>query len=151
MGCSVYTGAFFRSNRTPTDRAAWSQEKEVLGYPLTNGRTGPRAGRRPARAVERGRLRENQGCLACHGGDAGAATQQTSAVLDEAEGSGKAATQPDISAPPPAGHGHNGAEAFGGARQVEIAHQAVGDELTERLIRLAAEQDSVFYGWGTSV
>src|SRR5258707_12975406 len=57
--------------------------KAVLGYPLTKrfrkllgekheevrqtpdrcepGRTGPRAGRRPASAVERGRLRENQG------------------------------------------------------------------------------------------
>ena len=29
--------------------------------------------------------------------------------------------------------------------------QATGDELTEKLIRLAAEQDSVFDGWGTSV
>ena len=52
-------------------------------------------------------------------------TEKTSAVLEEAEGSGKAATQPDTSAPPPAGHGRNGAEAFGGARQVEIAHQSL--------------------------
>jgi hypothetical protein len=29
--------------------------------------------------------------------------------------------------------------------------QAAGDELTEKLIRLAAEQDSAFDGWGTSV
>jgi hypothetical protein len=29
--------------------------------------------------------------------------------------------------------------------------QAAGAELTEKLIRLAAEQDSVFDGWGTSV
>jgi hypothetical protein len=29
--------------------------------------------------------------------------------------------------------------------------QAAGTELTEKLIRLAAEQDSVFDGWGTSV
>ncbi len=50
-------------------------------------------------------------------------TEKTSAVLEEAEGSGNAATQPDISTPPPAGHGRHGAEAFGGARQVEIAHQ----------------------------
>lgn len=40
-------------------------------------------------------------------------TEKTSAVLDEAEGSGKVATQPDISAPPPALHWRNGAEAFG--------------------------------------
>jgi transposase len=60
-------------------------------------------------------------------------TEKTSAVLDEAEGSGKAATQPDISAPPPAGHGRNGAEAFGDARQVEIAHQSLkhGDRCPE--------------------
>ncbi len=60
-------------------------------------------------------------------------TEKTSAVLEEAEGSGNAATQPDISTPPPAGHGRNGAEAFGGARQVEIAHQNLkhGDRCPE--------------------
>ncbi len=60
-------------------------------------------------------------------------TEKTSAVLDEAEGSGKAATQPDTSAPPPAGHGRNGAEAFGGAQKVEIAHQSLkhGDRCPE--------------------
>jgi transposase len=60
-------------------------------------------------------------------------TEKTSAVLDEAEGSGKAATQPDISAPPPAGHGRNGTEAFGGAQKVEIAHQSLthGDRCPE--------------------
>ncbi len=60
-------------------------------------------------------------------------TEKTSAVLDEAEGSGKAATQPDTSAPPPAGHGRNGAESFGGARQVEIPHQSLkhGDRCPE--------------------
>src|SRR5580704_2525850 len=52
-------------------------------------------------------------------------TEKTSAVLDDAEGSGKTATQPDISAPAPTGHGRNGAEAFGGAQKVEIAHQSL--------------------------
>jgi transposase len=60
-------------------------------------------------------------------------TEKTSAVLDEAEESGKAATQADTNAPPPAGHGRNGAEAFGGARPVEIAHQSLkhGDRCPE--------------------
>jgi transposase len=60
-------------------------------------------------------------------------TEKTSAVLDEAEESGKAATQPDISAAPPAGHGRNGAEAFGGAQKVEIAHRSLkhGDRCPE--------------------
>jgi hypothetical protein len=40
-------------------------------------------------------------------------TEKTSAVLEEAEGSGETANQPDTSALPPAGHGRNGAEAFG--------------------------------------
>ena len=52
-------------------------------------------------------------------------TEKTSAVLDEAEESGKAASQPDTNAAPPAGHGRNGAEAFGGAQKVEIAHQSL--------------------------
>ena len=60
-------------------------------------------------------------------------TEKTSAVLDEAEDSGKAATQPDTSAAPPAGHGRNGAEAFGGAQKVEITHQSLkhGDRCPE--------------------
>jgi transposase len=60
-------------------------------------------------------------------------TEKTSAVLDEAEESGKAATQPDTNAAPPAGHGRNGAEAFGGAQKVEIAHQSLkhGDRCPE--------------------
>ena len=60
-------------------------------------------------------------------------TEKTSAVLDEAEESGKAATQPDTNAAPAAGHGHNGAEAFGGAQKVEIAHQSLkhGDRCPE--------------------
>src|SRR5258708_32599754 len=60
-------------------------------------------------------------------------TEKTSAVMDEAQGSGKAATQPDTNAAPPAGHGRNGAEAFGGAQKVEIAHQSLkhGDRCPE--------------------
>ena len=60
-------------------------------------------------------------------------TEKTSAVLDEAEESGKAASQPDTNAAPPAGHGRNAAEAFGGARKVEIAHQSLkhGDRCPE--------------------
>jgi transposase len=60
-------------------------------------------------------------------------TEKTSAVLDEAEESGKAATQPDTNTAPPTGHGRNGAEAFGGAQKVEIAHQSLkhGDRCPE--------------------
>ena len=60
-------------------------------------------------------------------------TEKTSAVLDKAEASSKAATQPDSSAAPPAGHGRNGAEAFSGAQKVEIAHQSLkhGDRCPE--------------------
>jgi transposase len=60
-------------------------------------------------------------------------TEKTSAVLDEAEESGKAATQPNTNTAPPAGHGRNGAEAFGGAQKVEIAHQSLkhGDRCPE--------------------
>src|SRR5664280_2840435 len=51
-------------------------------------------------------------------------TEKTSAVLEEPEspepGDG---TQPDSNASPLPGHGRNGAEAFGGARTVDIAHQ----------------------------
>ena len=60
-------------------------------------------------------------------------TEKISAVLDEAEESSKATTQPDTNAAPPAGHGRNGAEAFGGAQKVEIAHQSLkhGDRCPE--------------------
>ena len=60
-------------------------------------------------------------------------TEKTSAVLEDAEESGKAATQPDTNAVPPAGHGRNGAAAFGGAQKVEIAHQSLkhGDRCPE--------------------
>jgi transposase len=59
-------------------------------------------------------------------------TEKTSAVLEEAEESGKA-TQPDTNTAPPAGHGRNGAEAFGGAQKVEIAHRSLkhGDRCPE--------------------
>jgi regulator of RNase E activity RraB len=30
-------------------------------------------------------------------------------------------------------------------------NEALGDELTEKLVKLAAEEDSVFDGWGTSI
>ena len=60
-------------------------------------------------------------------------SEKTSAVLDEEEDSGKAATQPDTHAAPPAGHGRNGAGAFGGAQRVEIARQSLkhGDRCPE--------------------
>src|SRR5437667_4770948 len=51
-------------------------------------------------------------------------TEKTSAVLEEPEnpetGDG---TQPDTNVSPQPGHGRNGAEAFGGAQTVDIAHQ----------------------------
>ena len=51
-------------------------------------------------------------------------TEKTSAVLEKPEGSEVGAgTQPDTNASPQPGHGRNGAEAFGGARTVDIAHQ----------------------------
>ena len=50
--------------------------------------------------------------------------EKSSAVLEEPEspeaGDG---TQPDTNASPQPGHGRNGAEAFGGARTVDVAHQ----------------------------
>ena len=61
-------------------------------------------------------------------------TEKTSSVVekpeDEAGASGK---QPDPDAPPPPGHGRNGAEAFRGARRVEIKHQTLthGDRCPE--------------------
>jgi hypothetical protein len=51
-------------------------------------------------------------------------TEKTSAVLEKSEGSETGTgTQPDTNAPPLPGHGRNGAEAFGGAWKVDIAHQ----------------------------
>src|SRR5713101_7850517 len=50
-------------------------------------------------------------------------TEKTSAVLEESVGSDtEAGTPQETNASPPPGHGRNGAEAFGGARKVEIAH-----------------------------
>jgi transposase len=61
-------------------------------------------------------------------------TEKTSAVLDEAEDSETGAgAQPDTHAPPPHGHGRNPAEAFGGARKIDITHQKLkhGDRCPE--------------------
>ena len=61
-------------------------------------------------------------------------TEKTSSVVgnleDEAGDSGE---QPDPDAPPPRGHGRNGAEAFSGATRVEIKHQKLkhGDRCPE--------------------
>ena len=49
-------------------------------------------------------------------------SEKTSEVLEKPEAS--AGTQADDHAPPPPGHGRNGAEAFGGARRVDIKHQS---------------------------
>jgi len=59
-------------------------------------------------------------------------TEKTSAVLEE-EGSGKDATQQDVHASRPAGHGRNPAKAFAGAQKVEIAHHNLkhGDRCPE--------------------
>ena len=61
-------------------------------------------------------------------------TEKTSAVLEKSEGSEmNTATQPDTNVPPPPGHGRNGAEAFGGARKIDIAHRKLthGDRCPE--------------------
>src|SRR4030095_1490956 len=51
-------------------------------------------------------------------------TEKTRAVLEESGGSETDAGSPaDTKAPPPPGHGRHGAEAFGGARKVDLAHQ----------------------------
>jgi len=51
-------------------------------------------------------------------------TEKTSAVLEESAGSETGAgSQANTNAPPPPGHGRNGAEAFAGAQKVVIAHQ----------------------------
>jgi transposase len=61
-------------------------------------------------------------------------TEKTSSVVGKPEdASGDSGKQPDPDAPPPAGHGRNGAEAFSGAKRVEIKHQmlAHGDRCPE--------------------
>jgi transposase len=61
-------------------------------------------------------------------------TEKTSAVVGKPEGSKTGTgTEPDSNAAPPPGHGRNGAEAFSGARKVEIAHQKLthGDRCPE--------------------
>jgi hypothetical protein len=60
-------------------------------------------------------------------------TEKTSAVLEEEGSETSAGTQPDTNAPPPPGHGRNPAEAFGGGRKVDIAHQKLkhGDRCPE--------------------
>jgi hypothetical protein len=61
-------------------------------------------------------------------------TEKTSSVVgkpeDAAVDSGR---HPDPDAPPPAGHGRNGADAFSGANRVEIRHQTLthGDRCPE--------------------
>ena len=61
-------------------------------------------------------------------------TEKTSAVVGKPEGSETGAkAQPENNTPPPPGHGRNGAEAFSGARKVEVAHQNLthGDRCPE--------------------
>src|ERR1022692_37648 len=59
-------------------------------------------------------------------------TEKTNSVVGKQEGS-QTGTQPDNNATPPPGHGRNGAEAFGGARKVDIKHQKLkhGDRCPE--------------------
>ena len=49
-------------------------------------------------------------------------TEKTKSVLESGSSAQDAGIEPNTDAPPP-GHGRNGAEAFGGGRKVEIAHQ----------------------------
>jgi len=61
-------------------------------------------------------------------------TEKTSSVVGKPEdASGDSGKQPDPDAPPPPGHGRNGAEAFSGAQRVEIKHQTLahGDRCPE--------------------
>jgi hypothetical protein len=61
-------------------------------------------------------------------------TEKTSSVVGKPEdASGDSGKQPAPDAPPPAGHGRNGAEAFSGAHRVEIKHQTLahGDRCPE--------------------
>jgi transposase len=59
-------------------------------------------------------------------------TEKTSAVLEKPEGS-QTGTQPDNNTPPHPGHGRKGAEAFSGARKVDVKHQKLthGDRCPE--------------------
>ena len=59
-------------------------------------------------------------------------TEKTRAVVEKPEDSQPGA-QPDNNTPPAAGHGRNGAEAFGAARKVSIKHQKLthGDRCPE--------------------
>jgi transposase len=59
-------------------------------------------------------------------------TEKTSEVVGKLEDS-PTGTEPDNNTPPPPGHGRNGAEAFGGARKVDIKHQKLthGDRCPE--------------------
>jgi transposase len=61
-------------------------------------------------------------------------TEKTSSVVGKREDtSGDSGKQPDSEAPAPPGHGRNGADAFSGARRVEIKHQTLahGDRCPE--------------------
>ena len=61
-------------------------------------------------------------------------SEKTRAVLEQSGGSETVAgAQPETNAAPPSGHGRNGAEAFGGARKVDIVHQKLthGDRCPE--------------------
>lgn len=61
-------------------------------------------------------------------------TEKTSSVVGKPEDTaGDSGKQPDPGAPPPAGHGRNGAAAFNGAKRVEIKHQTLahGDRCPE--------------------
>jgi transposase len=61
-------------------------------------------------------------------------TEKTSAVVgDEAAAKASEGAGPDVTGPPPAGHGRNGAAAFTGAERVEIPHQSLkhGDRCPE--------------------
>jgi transposase len=61
-------------------------------------------------------------------------TEKTSSVVGKPEdAAGDNGKQPDPDAPPPAGHGRNGADAFSGAHRVEIKHQTLthGDRCPE--------------------
>ncbi|HZL67036.1 MAG TPA: hypothetical protein VFC29_06855, partial [Candidatus Limnocylindrales bacterium] len=59
-------------------------------------------------------------------------TEKSREVLEKPEDS-ETGRQPDNNTPPPPGHGRNGAEAFGGARKVDIKHQKLthGDRCPE--------------------
>ena len=61
-------------------------------------------------------------------------TEKTTSVVEKPEdAAGDTGKQPDPNAPPPPGHGRNGAEAFSGATRVEIKHQTLahGDRCPE--------------------